>query len=117
MKTKWKDEDLERFWNELKVDPTNIKKANTYWIACGNYFRGDIRSGQFVINAFKKCALSSKEGVLALAKAYRILFLMSGESPYKDFFDQELIISIRDAKFLLNEEDRKEVQWLLNYLE
>ncbi|MGB5910900.1 MAG: hypothetical protein WBH31_06895 [Promethearchaeia archaeon] len=52
-----------------------------------------------------------------MAKAYRTLFLMSGESPYKDFFDQELIISIREAKFLLNEEDRKEVQWLLNYLE
>ncbi len=116
MKTKWKDEDLERFWNELKTDPTNIKKANAYWNACGNYFRGDIRSGQFVINTFKECALHSKEGVVALVKAYRTLFLLSGEYPFKDFFDQELTSSIKAAKSHLNEEERKEVQWLLNYL-
>jgi len=117
VKIKWKDEDLERIWNELRADPTNIQKANAYWNACGNYFRGDIRSGQFVINTFKECALYSKEGVVALAKAYRTLFLLSGEYPYKDLFYQELTISIQEAKFLLNKEDKEVVQWLLDYLE
>ena len=70
-----------------------------------------------MINTFRECALNSKEGVLALVKAYESLYLLSGEYPYKGFFDQELINSIKEAKPLLDEQERKDVQWLLNYLE
>jgi hypothetical protein len=116
MTTKWRDEDLERFWKELKEDPTNIKKANAYWDACGNYFRGDIRSGKFVINTFRECALHSKEGVVALAKAYKKLFLLSGEHPYRGYFDEELLKTIKNVNFL-NEIENEFIQWLLIYLE
>ena len=111
---KWKDVDIKRFWDELEADPTNIEKANAYWDACGNYFRGDVRSGLYVIAAFRKCALYSQEGVLALARAYRELLDLSGEPPRRNSFDDKLFTSVKEAINLLDGRDRQDVQWLLN---
>ena len=111
----WKDDDLKRFQKELEADPTNIEKANANWNACGDYFRGDIRSGRFVMGTFRECALFSQQGVVVFTKAYRELYNLSGEYP-RGKFDDELMVVINESLALLNEDDRKDVERLLMFL-
>lgn len=113
----WKDDDLQKFWDDLESHPTNIEKANACWKACGDYFRGDIRSGLYVIRIFRECAISSQYGVVALAKAYRELARRSGEYPRKSSLDEELMIAIREGFQLLKGDDKEEVRWLLSIVE
>ncbi len=87
---------IEQCWRELETDPKNLKKAWNYWNSLGNYYGADIRSGQFLIKTFRESALSSKEGVVALVKAYKELLNLSGELPRRMYFDDELLSAIKE---------------------
>src|SRR5580700_9589251 len=62
-------------------DPTNGELAHRYWVELASLGGRDTRSGGFVIEAFRGCALVSLQGVIAFARAYRELFEKSGERP------------------------------------
>jgi hypothetical protein len=101
----------------MKGDPTNIEIATRYWRALATYDgKYDIRSGSHVVEAFRETALSSPEGVLALANAYKELFAISGEGPRPEYFDENLTNSLRRSLTELPEEQRSVVQWVLDSL-
>ena len=97
----------------LDSDPTNIEAANRYWAELSSLGGHDIRSGGFVIEAFRGCAMASDAGAVAFARAYRELFEKSGEKPRAELFDEELIHSLKTRLPALSNEDRAIVQWVL----
>ena len=97
----------------LDLEPGNLDLANRYWNALGTHKSRDVRSGALVIETFHSVALNSREGIVALARAYRELFLKSGESPRIELFDEELITVLRRGDPELPESARSEVQWML----
>jgi hypothetical protein len=72
----------------LDSDPTNIEAASRYWVQLASFGGNDVRSGGFVIEAFRGCALASPAGAVAFTRAYRELFEKSGEKPGSAFFDE-----------------------------
>jgi hypothetical protein len=109
---------MEALENAFAQDPTNLAVANRYWEGLGSVLgHYDVRSGQYVIKAYRNCALISGEGVLALAVAYRELNEMSGEGPRAKFFDEELIESMRSRLPELPHGDRSVVQWVLDSIQ
>ena len=46
----------------LDSDPTNVEAANRYWAELASFGGNDVRSGGFVIEAFRGCALRLKRG-------------------------------------------------------
>src|SRR5215470_4371576 len=86
------EEELKKDRQSLKDDPKNIELANRYWTKLG---RGDYRCGRHVIEAYREAALASSVGGAALARAYRELFLVSGEGPRPDYFDARLIEALK----------------------
>jgi hypothetical protein len=97
----------------LDSDPTNVEAANRYWVALASFGGNDVRSGGFVIEAFRGCALASQAGAIAFARAYRELFEKSGEKPRAELFDKELIHALQTRLPALSNEDRGIVQWIL----
>ena len=97
----------------LDQDPTNLELANRYWHALGSYEGHDVRSGALLIGTYRAAALNSREGVTALTRAYRQLFLISGESPRVDLFDEELITSLIRSAPELPKSMQSEVNWIL----
>jgi hypothetical protein len=112
MPGKWSrlNEELETIRLSLKRDPTNIELANRYWATIA---RGDYRSGRYVIEAYREAALTSSTGAATLVRAYRELFLDSGEGPSPQFFDERLIEALRSYMPQMAEDDRINVQWVL----
>ena len=84
--------DLKR---SLDSDPTNVELAHRYWLELASLGGRDIRSGGFVIEAFRGCALVSLQGVIAFAHAYRELFEKSGEKPRPELFDGALFKALK----------------------
>jgi len=80
----------------LDSDPTNLEGANRYWVELASLGSHDCRSGGFVIEAFRGCALASHAGVVAFARAYRELFEKSGEIPRAELFDEELLRALKN---------------------
>jgi|SRR5215471_8433322 len=115
MPSKWSrlDEALASIRHSLKDDPTNIDLANRYWQTLAE---GDYRSGRYVIEAYREAALVSSSGAAALARAYRELFLVSGEGPRPEYFDMRLIEILRIYTPQMPEADRVNVQWVLQLL-
>jgi hypothetical protein len=71
--------DLKR---NLDSDPTNVEAASRYWVKLASFGGNDVRSGGFVSEAFRRCALASPAGAVAFARAYRELFEKSGEKSH-----------------------------------
>ena len=97
----------------LGSDPTNVEVANLYWVELASYGGHDVRSGGFVIEAFRECALASQAGTVAFARAYRELFEKSGEKPRAELFDEELLKALKTRLPDLSSNDRAIVEWVL----
>jgi hypothetical protein len=97
----------------LDCDPTNVEAANRYWDALGSFGGHNVRSGGFVREAFRGCALDSPEGVVAFVRAYRELFESTGEKPRPELFDEELLLALRSRVPELSDEDRAKLDWIL----
>ena len=97
----------------LDSDPTNVEAANRYWVELASLGGNDVRSGGFVIEAFRGCALASHAGAVAFARAYRELFEKSGEKPRAELFDEELIQALKTRLPDLSNDDQAIVQWVL----
>jgi hypothetical protein len=97
----------------LDADPTNVEVANRYWEGLGSVGGQDVRSGRFVREAFRGCALDSREGVIAFARAYRELFESTGERPRAELFDKELLLALKTRLPELSKEDRAIMEWIL----
>jgi hypothetical protein len=97
----------------LLSEPSNLVAANRYWNALGSVGGCDVRSGGFVIEAYRACALASHEGVSALARAYRQLYNNSGEAPRRELFDEELLEAFATRLSALRNDDRDNVEWIL----
>jgi hypothetical protein len=101
----------------LTSDPTNVEVANRYWEELASFGGHDIRSGGFVIEAFRACALASDRGTVAFARAYRELFEKSGEKPRAELFDNELLQALKKRLPDLSNGDQALVQWVLASIE
>jgi len=101
----------------LDSDPTNIEAAHRYWAELSSLGGNDVRSGGFVIEAFRGCALASHAGAVAFARAYRELFEKSGEKPRAELFDKELLQALKTRLPDLSNEDQSIVKWVLASIE
>jgi hypothetical protein len=101
----------------LESDPTNVEVANRYWVQLASFGGYDVRSGGFVIEAFRGCALASHAGAVAFARAYRELFEKRGEKPRAELFDEELLQALKTRLPDLSKEDQAIVQWVLASIE
>jgi hypothetical protein len=101
----------------LDSDPTNVEAAHRYWVELGSLGGKDVRSGGFVIEAFRGCALASHAGAVAFARAYRELFEKSGEKPSAELFDKELLQALKTRLPDLSNDDQEIVQWILASIE
>jgi hypothetical protein len=101
----------------LDSDPTNIDAANHYWAELSSLGGNDVRSGGFVIETFRGCAVASQEGAVAFARAYRELFEKSGEKPRPELFDNELLQALKKRLPDLSNGDQALVQWVLASIE
>jgi hypothetical protein len=101
----------------LDSDPTNVEVANRYWAELASLGGNDVRSGGFVIEAFRGCALASHEGTVAFARACRELFEKSGEKPRAELFDKELLQALKTRLPDLSNDDQAIVQWILASIE
>ena len=110
-------QNLSKLKKALDADPTNVEVANRYWVALASFGGNDVRSGGFVIEAFRGCALASHAGAVALARAYRELFEKSGEQPRADLFDKELLQALKTRVSDLSNDDQAIVQWVLASIE
>ena len=108
---------LANFKKTVEANPASIEAANRYWDALGSFGGEDVRSGGYLIEAYRACALASRAGVVALACAYQELFAKSGEAPRAELFDQELIRVIQTRLPELSNGDRATVQWVLSSIE
>jgi hypothetical protein len=101
----------------LQSDPSNVELANRYWVELASFGGHDVRSGGFVIEAFRGCALASRVGAVAFARAYRELFEKSGERPRAELFDEELLQALKTRLPDLPDDDQAIVQWLIASIE
>ena len=101
----------------LDANPASIEAANRYWDALGAFGGEDVRSGGYLIEAYRGCALASHAGVVAFARAYQELFEKSGEGPHAELFDEQLIRALQTRLPELSNGDRATVQWVLASIE
>jgi len=110
-----RNQEITSLHKALKDSPTDLALANRYWLAlAGDRAKNeaDLRSGSNVIEAYRAAALSSKDGVEALARAYRDVFQMSGEVPRSAYFDDKLVMALKAgmSEFAAESGD---LEWLL----
>jgi hypothetical protein len=110
-------QNLAKLKKTLQSDPTNIEAASRYWVELASFGGHDVRSGGFVIEAFRGCALASHAGAAAFARAYRELFEKSGEKPRAALFDEKLLSALRTSLSDLPNDDQGNVQWVLASIE
>jgi len=108
---------LANFKKALDANPASLEAANRYWQALGSFGGEDVRSGGYLIEAYRACALASHAGVVALARAYQELFEKSGEPPRAELFDEELIRALQTRLAEVSNGDRATVQWVLASIE
>jgi len=106
--------DLKR---NLDSDPTNVEAASRYWVKLASFGGNDVRSGGFVSEAFRRCALASPAGAVAFARASRELFEKSGEKPRPELFDEELIQALKICLPNLSSDEQAIVRWVLASIE
>ena len=110
-------QNLAKLKTALDSDPTNIEVANRYWVELASFGGKDVRSGGFVIEAFRGCALTSHAGAVAFARAYRELFEKSGEKPRAELLDKELLLALKTRLPDLSNDDQAIVRWVLASIE
>jgi hypothetical protein len=101
----------------LDSDPTSVELAHRYWVELASVGGRDVRSGGFVIEAFRNCAIASLAGVVAFAHAYHELFEKSGEKPRPDLFDGDLRQALKTRIPQLSNGDQAIVRWVLDSIE
>jgi len=101
----------------LERDPENLELANAYWRALGNCRGHNVRNGSHPVEAFRRAALASAEGIIALCRASSELFEQSGEAPSARHFDEELVSVLQASLPALSPEAASEVRWVLSCLE
>jgi hypothetical protein len=101
----------------FESNPTDVGAANRYWVELASFGGHDVRSGGFVREAFRGCAIASRAGVVALAHAYRELFEKNGEKPRAELFDEELLRALKTRLPDLSNDDKAIVQWVLASIE
>jgi hypothetical protein len=101
----------------LESNPTDVDVANRYWVELASFGEHDVRSGGFVIEAFRGCAIASRAGAVAFARAYRELFEKNGEKPRAELFDEELLRALKTRLPGLSKDDQAIVQWVLSSIE
>jgi hypothetical protein len=106
-----REKELEALRQKLKQDRTNLELANRYWTAVGYS-----QSGGYVREAYRDAALASSVGAAAFARAYREMFLCSGEGPRMAFFDEPLIQALKAYSPQRTGEDHSNVEWGLQTL-
>jgi hypothetical protein len=106
-----REKELQALRQSLQQDPTNLELANRYWTAVGSF-----QSGRYVGEAYRDAALASSVGTAAFARAYRELFLCSGEGPRMAFFDEPLIEALKAHLLQLTGEGHSDVEWVLQTL-
>ena len=97
----------------LDADPTSVEVAQRYWTALGSFAGHDVRSGGYLLEAFRACAIASNLGAVALARAYQELSARSGEKPNPQLFDESLLKALQNSLSQLTGHDRAPVEWLL----
>jgi len=112
-KTYTSQEELSALKKILLSEPSNLDVANRYWDALSSIGGHDVRSGGFLIEAYRACALASHEGVIAFARAYRELYENSGESPRRELLDEELSQALETRLSALRNHDQGIVEWIL----
>lgn len=98
----------------LANDPANLALAWQYWRALGDYRGCDVRSGGYVVRAFRTAALASVTGAAAFAQAYHELFMGSAEKPRLAYVDRDLRLAMQRAVRTLDGEARRLVEWVLD---
>jgi hypothetical protein len=113
MATKWeqRNQEIASIRDSLRKSPTNLDLADRYLTALGNG-----RSGKDIIEAYGDAALTSSAGASALARAYRHLFLDSGEAPRRTYINDCLLKALQHHLSELSGEDHANVWWLLQML-
>ena len=109
-------ENLANLKTAAHADPTNVEAAVRYWVALSSVKGNDVRSGGYVIEAFRPCALVSTVGMVALVKAYRELFEKNRETPHGELFDSELLQALRARLPELSDVERVSAEWVLSSL-
>jgi hypothetical protein len=107
---------LATFKQALDADPTDVEAAIRYWVALSSVAGNDVRSGAYLIEAFRRCALDSNAGVVAFARAYWELFQKTGERPRPELLDTELLQALRARLPELSGKDRASTEWLLSFV-
>jgi hypothetical protein len=100
----------------LDADPTNVEAAQRYWAALGSFAGNDVRSGGYLVEAFRECALASKQGTMAFAHAYSELYAKTGVKPKAQLFDESLAQALKARLPELSETERSMVEWVLDSL-
>lgn len=97
----------------LDADPTSVEAAQQYWAALSSFGGHDVRSGGYLVEAFRSCAIASKQGTIAFACAYQELFANTGEKPNPQLFDESLLHALQDRFSQLPKGERGPVEWIL----
>ena len=109
---------LANFKKAVDAAPASIDAANRYWDALKSFAGQDVRSGGYLIEAYRGCALASHAGVVALARAYQELFTTTGEKLRAELFDPVLILAFQTQLLCeLANGDRTAAQWVLTSIE
>jgi len=108
---------LAKLRETLNSDASNIEAATRYWVELASHGGYDVRSGGFVIEAFRGCALASHAGVVAFARASRELFEKTGEKPRRALFDEELLQALKKSVNELSNDEKTIVEWVLASIE
>jgi hypothetical protein len=107
------DAELAALLSALDEQPADLDRAWRYWRALGEYEGCDIRSGSYVVRAFRAAALASPAGAAAFSCAYFQLRACSHEGPRRCYVDRELHSALLRSLGSLTGDDRNWVEWVL----
>ena len=105
--------DLEQ---SLAAEPANLDLANRYWRELTGHPGFDYRSGDRALRIFRKPAIASPQGAVALAAAVRELAEETGEFPEPTAFDPQLREALSGA-IATPSIDRDILRWLSNQID
>lgn len=111
------EDEIKKLGASLKKNPGDIDAAWNYWRGLGNLKGYDVRSGQYVVDAFGQAALDSRRGAIAFATAYRELANLTGDGPQRVYVNNELLAAIREAIDQVDATDKQLLEWVIESVE
>lgn len=105
------DEELAQAAVRLDNNPLSRDAVEAYW-----RLLGPRRSGLELMRAFRRWALVSREGVCAMAAAYRDLWLTTGEGPRSSYIDPALLQRLADEEKSVDGQQADDIRWVLSGL-